>query len=106
MIKRATLQRVLAIPRVRHIGLACLSGIAVAGFYLLIAPTWYQATLTVVPALPSKGGIGTQIAGALGGIAELPLDLGSNADVERIAAILASNSVTDAVIRKFDLTGR
>src|SRR5439155_5104068 len=45
-----------------------------------------------------------QIAGALG--ADLPIDLGNNADVERIAAVFESTSVTDAVISKFGLSER
>ena len=47
-------------------------------------------TLTVVPANPSKGvSLGSQLAGSLG--ADLPIDLGNNADVERIAAVFQSN---------------
>jgi capsule polysaccharide export protein KpsE/RkpR len=50
--------------------------------------------------------VGAQIAGALGaGVVDIP-ELGVNADVERIAAVFESNSVTDAVIRKFDLLNR
>lgn len=82
------------------------AGFVIALFYALLAPKWYQSTLTVVPATPSKGG-GTlgQLAGALGAAVEIP-ELGVNADVERIAAVLESTSVTDAVIHKFDLMQR
>lgn len=78
----------------------------VAGFlYIFIAPNWYQSTLTVVPATPSKGpALGMQLATALG--AELPAEIGNNADVERIAAVFESTSVTDAVAEKFDLRAR
>ncbi len=80
-------------------------GVVVALVYALFAPNWYRSTLTVVPATPSKGsGLGAQLAGALG--ADLPIDLGNNADVERIAAVFESTSVTDAVISKFDLSER
>src|SRR4051812_5819287 len=98
--------RLLGLPQVRRIVICVLSGLAAAALYVLVAPPWYRATLTAVPALPGKGSVGAQLAGALGGMTDLPVDLGSNADVERIAAILASNSVTDAVIHKFDLMHR
>src|SRR6266700_1186839 len=72
-------------------------GVLLALFYALLAPNWYRSTLTVVPATPSKGsGLSAQIAGVLG--PDLPIDLGGNADVERIAAVFESTSVTDAVI--------
>jgi capsule polysaccharide export protein KpsE/RkpR len=81
------------------------AGVFVALVYALLAPNWYRSTLTVVPATPSKGsGLSAQIAGALG--ADLPIDLGNNADVERIAAVFGSTSVTDAVIKKFELKKR
>src|SRR5205814_4852649 len=82
------------------------AGLAIAVVYALLAPNWYQSTLSVVPATPSKSGaLGSQIAGALGGALDIP-ELGVNADVERIAAVFESTSVTDAVIRKFDLMKR
>ncbi|HYR49303.1 MAG TPA: hypothetical protein VES90_03885, partial [Candidatus Eisenbacteria bacterium] len=81
------------------------AGLFFALVYVLVAPNWYSSTLTVVPATPSRGpGLGAQLAGSLG--AELPIDLGNNADVERIAAVLESTSVTDAVIEKFNLRDR
>src|SRR6266850_1958326 len=82
------------------------TGILVALVYALLAPNWYRSTLTVMAAMPTKGpGSGlAQMAGALG--ADLPIDLGNNADVERIAAVFESTSVTDAVIDKFDLRNR
>src|SRR5712692_7542573 len=89
----------------RRIAATTAVGLFVALIYVLVTPSWYQSTLTVVPATPSKGpGLGAQIAGALG--ADLPIDLGNNADVERIAAVFESTSVTDAVIDKFDLRKR
>src|SRR5207249_7375033 len=82
------------------------AGLILALVYVAVAPNWYSSTLTVVPAMPSKPpGLGVQIAGALGG-ADLPIDLGNNVDVERIAAVFESTSVTDAVIDKFDLRHR
>ncbi len=81
------------------------TGMLIALVYVLLAPNWYRSTLTVVPATPSKGsGLSGQIVGALG--ADLPIDLGNNADVERIAAVFESTSVTDAVINKFNLSNR
>ena len=82
-----------------------VAGLLLALVYALSASSWYESTLTVVPATPSKGsGLGVQIAGVLG--ADLPFDIGSNVDVERIAAVFESTSVTDAVIQKFDLMKR
>ncbi len=97
-------------PQMRTTGakrIATTAGASVllALLYVLLAPDWYRSTLTVVPATPSKGGgVGAQLAGVLG--SDLFADLGNNADVERIAAVFESNSVTDAVIHKFDLLNR
>jgi capsule polysaccharide export protein KpsE/RkpR len=89
----------------KRIATTTVAGFVIALFYALLAPKWYQSTLTVVPATPSKGGGLGQIAGVLGSAVDIP-ELGVNADVERIAAVLESTSVTDAVIRKFDLMQR
>ena len=93
---RAELLRVVA---------ATVLAAVIAGLYLLLAPNWYTSTLTVVPAgqpkptLPLAGALG-----ALGSAADLPgLDFGQAVDVERIAAVLKSTSVTDAVIARFNL---
>jgi capsule polysaccharide export protein KpsE/RkpR len=97
--------RYLASLRTSHVklvSLATLAGALVAGAYLLIAPAWYQATLTVVPATQSKASMGAQLANALGGALDLPVGT-ADVDVERIAAIFASTSVTDDVIQEFNL---
>jgi tyrosine-protein kinase Etk/Wzc len=89
----------------KQIAATTVVGAVLALGYALSAPKWYQSTLTVVPAAPAKGGgLGSQIAGALGNI-DIP-ELSVNADVERISAVFESISVTDAVIRKFDLVNR
>lgn len=81
------------------------AGLFLAFVYAVFTPNWYQSTLTVVPATPSKGAsLGAQLAGSL--VGDLPVDLGTNADVERIAAVFESTSVTDAVIDKFNLRDR
>lgn len=68
--------------------------------YGLVAPKWYEATLTVVPSQKSS-------SPALGLLANLPgadaLGASSSTDVQRIQAVLRSNSVADEVIAKFDL---
>ncbi len=90
--------------RIAVITLAC----AAAGLvYGLVAPKWYRSTLTVVPARSQKaGGLSSVIAGELAGLAAgFDPSLGG-ADVARIAAVLQSISVTDAVIEKFDLRSR
>src|SRR5437016_2766068 len=77
-----------------------VAGVLIALVYSLVAPSWYESTLTVVPAAQSRGGGGlpAQVAGALGMAIDLPGELGGNADVERIAAVLESRSVTDEMI--------
>ena len=95
----------LRAPEAQRIAKTTCAGLLLAIVYVVVAPNWYQSTLTVVPATPSKGvSLGAQLAGSLG--ADLPIDLGNNADVERIAAVFESTSVTDAVINKFDLRDR
>ncbi len=90
---------------VKRIAATTAAGLLCAITYSFFAPNWYRSTLTVVPATPSKGGLGSQIAGALGGVVDLPFDAG-NVDIERIVAVFESRSVTDAVIHKFDLMKR
>jgi capsule polysaccharide export protein KpsE/RkpR len=83
-------------------------GFAVIGLlYGLLAPKWYRSVLTVVPARAQRGGgisslLGAEVAGLAAGFDGA---LGG-ADVARIAAVLQSISVTDAVIEKFDLRAR
>jgi tyrosine-protein kinase Etk/Wzc len=89
----------------KYIAASIGAGFIIALLYVLLASNWYQSTLSVVPSTPSKPGIGSQIAGALGGVVDLPFDAG-NVDIERVAAVFESQSVTDAVIRKFDLMNR
>src|SRR6267143_3818281 len=88
----------------KRIAAATGIGLLIATAYVLLAPNWYESTLTVVPSGSSKGAaLGGQIVGALGGI-ELPGDLSGNADIERIAAVRESRRVRDAIIKRFDLT--
>jgi len=102
------IMRLLRRPELLRIVATTVVGVLAAVIYVLVAPNWYRSTLSVVPAGPSKGP--SPFAGALsslGGAADLAsLDLGMNADVERIAAVLKSTSVTDAVIERFDLLQR
>ncbi len=82
---------------------------ALAGIlYALLAPKWYRSTLAVVPAKSQKGGgLSSVLGGELGGLAAgLGGSMGEGADVQRIAAVLQSIAVTDAVIAKFDLKKR
>src|SRR6266702_1420558 len=99
-------------PQLRTVNAKRIAGTTTAGMlialvYILVAPNWYEATLTVVPAAQSRGGgFPSQIAGALGMAVDLPGELGGNADVERIAAVLESRSVTDEMISSFHLSDR
>jgi capsule polysaccharide export protein KpsE/RkpR len=88
---------------------AVVLAFAVAGvLYGVLAPKWYRSTLTAVPAQAQKS---AGIAGLLGGdlvtlAAGLGATVGGTTDVARIAAVLQSTAVTDAVIAKFDLQRR
>jgi tyrosine-protein kinase Etk/Wzc len=88
---------------------AVWSGCVALGLaYALLAPKWYVSGLSVVPARPSKtSGISSLLGGELGGLAAgLDAGSGSTADPARIAAVLQSNAVADAVIEKFGLMAR
>lgn len=92
----------------RRIALVTL-GFALAGVaFALLAPRWYRTTVSVVPVKQQKGGgLSSILGGDLGGLASgLDAIGGGGADTPRIAAVLESASVTDAVIEKFDLRTR
>jgi tyrosine-protein kinase Etk/Wzc len=87
--------------RWRTIAACAAVGLAVGLAYALTAAKWYEARLSVVPAersqdmnvlskLPSMGGLASQF----------------QSDVQRIRAVLTSQSVADEVIAKFDLKKR
>jgi|GEM_PF-1509222 len=84
-----------------------LLGLAGGVGYAFLAPKWYTASLSVVPSIVPKGG-GVSLAGAAAaaGLVDLPIDLGGGSDVDRVSAIFRSNSVTDAIVKKFDLQTR
>jgi tyrosine-protein kinase Etk/Wzc len=90
---------------IRAIALACAAGLLVASAYALFAPSWFTARLAVVTLKRSASGLLGQ------GASELR-DLGASlpglptSDTDRVAAVLQSDSVTDAVIAKFDLRKR
>ncbi len=91
--------------RWRRVLLFGVGGLAAAVVYLLCAPKWYEAEIMIVP----KSQTDTFAVQALAG--NLPFDLGgmtslATSDSERISAVLASRSVTDAVIKKFGLMER
>jgi len=85
-------------------GLFTLAGLG----WFLVSPRWYRSEMTVVPSTASKAtGISSLIGGDLGGIAaSLGAPVGGAVDVARIAAVLQSTAVTDAVIQKLDLKAR
>ncbi len=75
--------------------------------YALLAPKWYQATASVLPAentdlLSALGGLSNLAKGfsASKGLAALTK---SSSESDRFIAILKSASITDSVIKKFDL---
>jgi tyrosine-protein kinase Etk/Wzc len=72
-------------------------GAAAGVAYALLATEWYSATLTVVPSQRSQDIAAMSLAAKLPGLESF------STDVQRIQAVLASNSVADEVIHKFDL---
>jgi tyrosine-protein kinase Etk/Wzc len=75
-------------------------GTAAGVCYGLLAPAWYQARLTVVPAQQNRESLTTSLT------AKLPIGLDSPTDAQRIQAVLQSVSVADQVIEKFELEKR
>jgi capsule polysaccharide export protein KpsE/RkpR len=89
--------------RIAAITTAC----AVLGLvYGLLGPKWYTSVLTIVPAKQQGGNMAGLLGGDLSSLASSAVDLGGGADADRIAAVLESISVSDAVIDKFDLRRR
>jgi tyrosine-protein kinase Etk/Wzc len=88
----------------KRIGAATVACAAIAGLYGLLAPKWYASAVSVVPTKQQKA---SSLSSVLAG--DIPiggLDATGSADATRIAAVLESTSVTDAVIAKFDLVAR
>jgi tyrosine-protein kinase Etk/Wzc len=84
---------------------AVTCALAVVGFlYGTVATKSYRSTMTVVPSSSQNSGVSSLLGSQLGGLAAL--DMGRGADGARIAAVLQSTSVTDAVIEKFNLKTR
>jgi capsule polysaccharide export protein KpsE/RkpR len=91
----------------KRIGLAGAACAVLGALYVLLAPSWYRSVLTVVPVRAQRAGLSSILPGELGGLAaSFEPSLGGGADVARIAAVLQSTSVTDAVIEKFALKAR
>jgi capsule polysaccharide export protein KpsE/RkpR len=92
--------------RIAAITAACA---AIGLIYGVLAPKWYRSVLTVVPTKSQHGGGGLSslLGGEAASLAAGFLDgAGIGADAARIAAVLQSIAVTDAVIEKFDLRER
>lgn len=89
--------------RWRTFALCAAIGVAAAVGYTLIAPKWYAARLTVVPSQKSSNPAMSLMANIPG--AEM-LGASASTDVQRIKAVLSSNSVADEVIAKFNLQER
>jgi tyrosine-protein kinase Etk/Wzc len=93
----------------RRVAAVTLAAALMSVGYALVATRWYRAQITVVPSKPQRGGgglsslLGGELAGLGGG---LEAAAGIGADVQRIAAVFQSDTVTDAVIEKFNLKTR
>jgi capsule polysaccharide export protein KpsE/RkpR len=104
MSEPPALDIVLLLVRRKYALLICIAlGGAVGLAYGLLAPPWYSARLTVVPSQRTSNP-------AMGMLANFPgadaLGASTSTDVQRIQAVLTSNSVSDEVIKKFDLEDR
>lgn len=76
-------------------------GCAAALTYAFLAPPWFDATLTVIQSQRSHESAAMSLAAKLPGAFDA-----ISTDVQRIDAVLTSNSVSDAVIEKFKLDDR
>ncbi len=83
--------------RWRTLTITAAIGFAAGVAYALLVTEWYAATLTVVPSQRSQDIAAMSLAAKLPGLESF------STDVQRIQAVLTSNSVADEVIRKFDL---
>jgi capsule polysaccharide export protein KpsE/RkpR len=95
----------------RRIAAATLTCAIIGVAYGLLTPAWYRSVLTVVPTKSQRGVGGGALSGLLGGDAGALtsglFDGGAGgADAQRIAAVLQSIAVTDAVVDKFELEKR
>jgi tyrosine-protein kinase Etk/Wzc len=93
----------LFVRRWRRFVVSLILGVSSGLAYGLLAPKWYAATLTVVPSQRAQDAASSLAARlpSIGG-----LDAGLTTDVQRIQAVLTSNSVTDEVITRFSLGAR
>ena len=93
----------------RRIALISVAFTVAGLLYVLLAPKWYRSVLTVMPVKSQRGvGLSSMLSGELGGMAAGLADgaMGGGADVQRIAAVMQSNDVSDAIIAKFNLKKR
>jgi capsule polysaccharide export protein KpsE/RkpR len=85
--------------------------IAAAGLVAaFLAPKWYTSAVTVAPIKSQRGGL-SGLSSLLGGdgagiAASFEAMSGGGAEVQRIAAVLESTAVSDAVIARFGLLAR
>jgi len=88
----------LLVQRWKTVLFCCVLSVAAGVAYALVAPSWYSAKLRVVPSLKSQDVTAMSLA------SKLPIGFDSlSTDVQRIQAVLRSDSVSDAVIAKFKL---
>jgi capsule polysaccharide export protein KpsE/RkpR len=91
---------------VKRITIVCVLATTAGIAYAFTLPPWYRSFATVVPAAQQRTA-GASALSALGGLAAgLDSSLAGAADTARIAAVLQSAVVTDAVVAKFDLRAR
>lgn len=93
----------LLVPRWKTLLVCAALGLGLGLAYTLIAPAWYEARLSVLPAQDGENGKLAKVA-ALGAAAGLSPSVSN--DVQKIHAVMTSLSVADAVITKFELQAR
>jgi capsule polysaccharide export protein KpsE/RkpR len=92
----------------KQIAITTAVGATAAAAWALLAPAWFESTLTVVPRVDTNDASMLAAAGgALGGALDLASSLsGAGGDIERIAAVIKSRTVTDEAIKRFKLMDR
>ncbi len=91
---------VVLLRRWKTLVVTAVLGAVAATAYALLATEWFSATLTVVPSQRAQDIAAMSLAAKLPGLESF------STDVQRIQAVLASTSVADDVIARFELRAR
>src|SRR5512141_1467922 len=91
----------------RRVGAVSPALVVVGAASAFLAPPWYRAAVSVSAAKPAKASVSGMLGGDLAELASV-LDVGGlgGSETPRIAAVLQSTAVSDAVIERFRLKER